>query len=130
MPPRWPPSEIGWRSLPTTSPTHIPHARRQQVLFATAWENAIGVPSADGQGYRGVQVVGVQADPSELPRVFQPNHPNADDDGFVTMPNVKLPNEMVDLITASRSYEANLKSLRMFRRMVEQALSLLRGLGS
>lgn len=77
-----------------------------------------------------MQVVGVQADPSELPRVFQPNHPNADDDGFVTMPNVKLPNEMVDLITASRSYEANLKSLRMFRRMVEQALSLLRGLGS
>lgn len=47
---------------------------------------------------------------------------------MVEMPNVRLPHEMVDLLTASRSYEANLKSLKMFRQMAEQALGLLRGL--
>ena len=44
------------------------------------------------------------------------------------MPNVKIPHEMVDMMTASRAYEANLKSLQTFRQLAEQALSLLRGI--
>ena len=56
-----------------------------------------------------------------------PGHPNADEKGNVKMPNVKLPNEMVDLITASRSYEANLKALTSFKQMIEQTLTLLQG---
>jgi flagellar basal-body rod protein FlgC len=71
-------------------------------------------------------VVGIQPDSSELPRIYQPGHPDADAEGFVTMPNVRPPMEMVDLITASRAYEANLQALRNFRQMAEQALSLLR----
>ncbi|MCP4510603.1 MAG: flagellar basal body rod protein FlgC, partial [Fuerstiella sp.] len=55
--------------------------------------------------------------------------PDAGADGYVVMPNVTLPHEMVDLVTASRAYEANLKSMESFRQMAEQALSLLRGLG-
>ncbi|MCA9187138.1 MAG: flagellar basal body rod protein FlgC, partial [Planctomycetales bacterium] len=55
-----------------------------------------------------------------------PGHPDADARGFVVMPNVKPANEMVDLITASRSYEANLQALRSLRTMAESALSLLR----
>jgi len=62
-----------------------------------------------------------------LPQVYRPGHPDADQDGFVTMPNVKPANEMVDLITASRAYEANLRTLRTFREMTEQALQVLRG---
>jgi flagellar basal-body rod protein FlgC len=99
--------------------------RRQQIIFATALQSALASSSAGSLG--GVQVVGIQPDMSELPRVYNPGHPEADKDGFVTMPNVKLPNEMVDLMTASRAYEANLKALRTFRKMAEQALSLLRG---
>ena len=45
----------------------------------------------------------------------------------VTLPNVKLPTEMVDMMTAARAYEANLKSLQVFRNMTEQSLSLLKG---
>ena len=63
----------------------------------------------------------------ELPQVYQPGHPDADADGYVTMPNVQTATEMVDLITASRAYEANLRVLRTYREMVEQSLSLLRG---
>jgi len=108
----------------TRTPTGGPY-RRQHVVFATAYDEAAGA----ARGLGGVRVLGIEPDRSELPRVYQPGHPDADEDGFVTMPNVKLPNEMVDLITASRAYEANLRALRSFRRMVEQALSLLRGNG-
>ena len=77
----------------------------------------------------GVQVLGITTDDSPLPRVLDPGHPDAGADGYVVMPNVTLPHEMVDLVTASRAYEANLKSMESFRQMAEQALSLLRGLG-
>ena len=46
---------------------------------------------------------------------------------MVRLPNVQLPNEMIDLITASRSYEANLRAITLYREMVEQTLSLLNG---
>ena len=98
--------------------------RRQQVVFAALMVQAGAASDSRGGG---VRVVGVEADSSPLPRLYQPEHPHADQDGFVTYPNVKLPNEMVDLITASRAYESNLRALRTFRRMVENTLSLLRG---
>ena len=76
----------------------------------------------------GVRVVGVESDMSELPEIYDPGHPDANEDGYVQMPNVKIPHEMVDMMTASRAYEANLKSLQTFRQLAEQALSLLRGI--
>jgi len=100
--------------------------RRQQLVFATTLDEMGRDPSVGGLG--GVQVVGQESDMSELPVVYNPGHPDADPEtGLVMMPNVKLPNEMVDLITASRSYEANLKALTSFKQMVEQTLRLLRG---
>ncbi len=57
-------------------------------------------------------------------RVRQPGHPDADKDGYVTYPNVNPIFEMTDLLSASRSYEANMQSSRTFRQMIEQALGL------
>ena len=91
--------------------------RRQEVLFA---------PVVKGADSGGVQINGIANDESELPQVYRPGHPDADAQGMVTMPNVALPNEMVDLITASRAYEANLRAIRTFREMAEQTLSTLR----
>lgn len=98
--------------------------RRQEVVFAELVGRAgsTGTPSLGG-----VEAVDIVEDPSELPRVHMPGHPEADADGFVRMPNVNLPVEMVNLITAARAYEANLKAAQTFRQMNEQALSLLRG---
>jgi len=101
--------------------------RRQQVVFATALQSALSGSASGAGSLGGVRVVGIQPDLSEFHIVRNPGHPDADGDGNVTMPNVKLPNEMVDLMTASRAYEANLKALRTYRKMAEQALSLLRG---
>jgi flagellar basal-body rod protein FlgC len=101
--------------------------RRQNVVFASAFNSALSRNDTSGESLLGVRVAGIQEDPSELPQVYRPGHPDADADGFLTMPNVKPANEMVDLITASRAYEANLRTLRTFREMTEQALNVLRG---
>lgn len=58
--------------------------------------------------------------------MYSPGHPDADAEGFVRMPNVQLPLEMVSLLTAARAYEANLRAAQTFRQMNEQALNLLR----
>jgi len=93
--------------------------RRREVVFRAV---------QDGQGrLGGVQVVGIQQDPAPLPKRLAPGHRDADEEGYVTETNVKPALEMVNLITASRSYEANLRALRTFREMAEQALALLRG---
>ncbi|MBX3444692.1 MAG: flagellar basal body rod protein FlgC [Planctomyces sp.] len=99
--------------------------RRQQVVFANALEHAT---SANAQSHlKGVQVGDIVEDESELPSVYLPGHPDANGEGFVQYPNVQMAREMVDLMTASRAYEANLKSLQAFKTMTEQSLALLKG---
>lgn len=98
--------------------------RRRQVVFQAMLDDVDSEESSGRMG--GVRVLGVESDPSEFPRVYQPGHPDADAEGFVRMPNVSMANEMVDLITANRGYEANLRVLRSYREMVQQALTLLR----
>lgn len=106
----------------TRGPDGEPY-RRQLLLFS-----AVQSAGEGAQGMQGVRVDGLQEDPTPFVEVPNPGHPHADPEtGLLRMPNVKLPTEMVDLITASRSYEANLKALTLFKEMVEQTLSLLRG---
>ncbi|SFI25924.1 flagellar basal body rod protein FlgC [Planctomicrobium piriforme] len=104
--------------------------RRQQVLFSAVMDQALGTSMAGGNGnlpsLGGVHVSGIVNDETPLEKVFNPSHPDANDEGYVEMPNVKLPTEMIDLMTASRAYEANIKSLQTFRQMTEQALALMR----
>jgi flagellar basal-body rod protein FlgC len=99
--------------------------RRQDVVFAEVLGAASGPSGTPLLG--GVQAVELVEDQTELPRVYMPGHPDADAEGFVRMPNVQLPIEMVNLLTASRAYEANLRAAQTFRQMNEQALGLLRG---
>ncbi|MBY0458510.1 MAG: flagellar basal body rod protein FlgC [Gemmataceae bacterium] len=97
--------------------------RRQDVVFAEVLADTPG----GGVALGGVRAVELVEDPTELPRVHNPGHPDADAEGFVRMPNVQLPVEMVNLLTAARAYEANLKAAQTFRQMNEQALAILRG---
>ena len=122
--------EVVANNIANANSTRTPEGeayRRQQVIFSAAYDDVLGQGVGKGQNLSGVQVVGIQPDASELPQIYQPGHPDADASGYVTMPNVQLPIEMVDLMTASRGYEANLRVLRSFREMAERALSLLRG---
>jgi flagellar basal-body rod protein FlgC len=100
--------------------------RRQDVVFSAALNNKLAntIPGREKLG--GVEIHGVVEDKTNLPKVFEPGHPDAAEDGFVEMPNVFLPVEMVNLMTASRAYEANLTVLNNFRQMADQSLSLIR----
>ena len=97
--------------------------RRKEVVFSTVYDESLGLRE-DGPP-SGVQAEVVDAEVKELPRVYDPSHPHADENGYVTKPAISIVDEMVDLVTANRSYEANLKVMRAFRQMAEQALSLL-----
>ena len=102
--------------------------RRQDVVFAAVLDDQIGGRRKAGEhNFAGVRVVDIVDDPSETPRIFSPGHPDADSEGFLRMPNVQIPLEMVNLMTANRAYEANLKVLQAFRQQAENALSILRG---
>jgi flagellar basal-body rod protein FlgC len=101
--------------------------RRQDVVFATVLNDYVRGRGRQAGASGGVRVLGVVDDLSELPRIHNPGHPDADPQGYVLMPNVQLPLEMVNLMTANRAYEANLKVLQAFRQQAEQALLLLRG---
>lgn len=124
--------EVAANNIANANSTRTPQGgpyQRQQIVFSAAYDAALGTGTRGASRLGGVKVVGIQEDPSEMPQVYQPGHPDADANGMVTMPNVKLPSEMVDLVTASRAYEANLRALRTCRDMTEQTLSLLRGTG-
>jgi flagellar basal-body rod protein FlgC len=124
--------EVVANNIANANSTRTPQGgayRRQQVVFSSAYDAALGNGTRGAGNLCGVQIVGIESDAAELPQVYQPGHPDADANGMVTMPNVKLPTEMVDLITASRAYEANLRALRTCREMTEQTLALLRGTG-
>jgi flagellar basal-body rod protein FlgC len=75
---------------------------------------------------RGVQVAGITEDSTPLKTVYDPGHPDADARGYVQMPNVEPVEEMVDLITASRSYEANVTAMQTAKSMFSKTLELLR----
>ena len=73
---------------------------------------------------QGVLVEGVYEDPTPFKRVYDPAHPDADQDGYVAMPNVNTVTEMVNLINASRSYEANVTAVDASKRMAMKALEI------
>ena len=99
--------------------------RRQAVVFSSVLSKESGL--ADTERLQGVKAVGIEPDSTEFPVVYNPGHPHADAQGMVRLSNVKIPHEMVDLITSSRSYEANAKAVSLFKEMVEQTLNLLQG---
>jgi flagellar basal-body rod protein FlgC len=74
----------------------------------------------------GVVVAGIVSDSSPARRVYDPGHPDADKNGYVTLPNVNPVTEMVDLITASRGYEANVTAMNAAKQMFTKTFDVLR----
>lgn len=74
----------------------------------------------------GVRVAEVFEDPGDFIPVYNPSHPDADEDGYVLMPNVDRAEETIDLMAASRSYEANITALNIIKTMAMKAAELNR----
>jgi flagellar basal-body rod protein FlgC len=73
-----------------------------------------------------VEVAAIQTDERDLRRVYDPGNPDADSDGYVMMPNVDTVTEMVDLISASRAYEANVTAMQTAKQLFARTLDILR----
>ncbi|MDW7651573.1 MAG: flagellar basal body rod protein FlgC [Bacillota bacterium] len=94
--------------------------RRKSAIFTETLDRAKGT----GQG---VKVLAVTEDKSDPRLVYEPEHPDANAEGYVAYPNVNIVQEMVDMITATRAYEANVTSLNASKSMFLKALEIGRG---
>jgi flagellar basal-body rod protein FlgC len=110
-----------------------PYRRKEVVLsevqsggFGAQLAKAVGAGSASGSEPGGVEVAGITQDQTPGKLVYDPGHPDADAKGYVRMPNVDTVAEMVDLISASRAYEANVTAMNAAKQMFSKTLDLLR----
>jgi flagellar basal-body rod protein FlgC len=108
-----------------------PYRRKEVVLreipqsgFGAQLSSAIGVGTGKGAG--GVEVAQIAADKTAGKLVYDPGNPDANAQGYVTMPNVDTVTEMVDLIDSSRAYEANVTAMQASKQMFSKTLDLLR----
>lgn len=97
--------------------------QRQQVVFETLL-NQQSAANGKALGEAGVQVARIEKDQRPPRMIFNPGHKDADAKGMVAMPNINIHEEMADLITASRTFEANLAVVRNARTMALQTLSI------
>lgn len=97
--------------------------RRQQVVFESVLSSAMNA-GPGGVSPQSVRVARVEVDQRPPNLVYNPGHPDADPNGMVAMPNVNSSQEMVDLIAASRSFEANLAVVKTARSMALQSLGI------
>ena len=107
----------------TRGPDGLPY-QRKTVSFETELVRRIGGSTAGGASLQSVHIGKIANDTSTGARVFDPQHPDASADGYVTMPNVNMAFEMVDLMSASRAYEANLSVIKNSRQMAMKALEI------
>lgn len=97
---------------------------RKIAVFQENLDKALGNDKKLGEDLLGVKAVKIEEDKSPLRTVYNPSHPDANAEGYVTMPNVNPLNEMADMISATRSYEANVDALNAMKGMYSKALEI------
>jgi flagellar basal-body rod protein FlgC len=100
--------------------------RRKVVVLQEASASRFGRTLDGAMNGQGVKVTQIAQDATPNRLVYDPGHPDADPRGYVSMPNVQPVTEMVDLITASRGYEANVTVMQTAKQMFSKTLELLR----
>lgn len=118
-------------NIANANTTHAPGGgafKRQLVVFGEKAGDAEQAPGAESTTTSGggVQALGIVNDNSPDRLVFDPSNPDADARGYVHYPNVSVVKEMVDMMAASRAYEANVSAIQESRNMTNAALNLLR----
>lgn len=100
--------------------------RRRQVVFESADTGGPFAAVFERQLAGGVRVAEVVPDLREPDRRYQPGHPDADAAGYVAYPRIRPAEEMVDLLTASRGYQANVSAMSAIKDMIQRSIELLR----
>lgn len=101
-----------------------PYIRKIAVFQESLQQELDKTTGTYKDNFKGVKAVGIVDDSSPLRRVYDPAHPDADQEGYVTMPNVNILNEMADMIASTRAYEANVNSMNAIKNMFSKALEI------
>lgn len=103
--------------------------RRKDVVFeertdSNSFSSYLSDAASKISGGQGVRVAKIAEDSSDFKKVYDPGNPDADTDGYVSMPNVDVVTEMVNMISSTRSYEANVTSINATKSMALKALEI------
>lgn len=112
----------------TRTPAGGPYRRKVVVFESREPENGFQGILSRAMGQReiggGVRVVRISEDNSPLKMMYDPNHPDANEQGYVVMPNVNIVTEMVNMISATRAYEANITAVKSSKDIAFKALEI------
>ena len=117
-------------STPRARPEGGPFRRKDVSLspmgttFGETLAGLSGEDAENGTVHGGVQVAGIVLDSRPFKRVYQPGHPDADAQGYVSMPNIDTVTEMVDMMGATRAYEANVAAVGAVKGMAMKAMEI------
>jgi len=105
--------------------------RRKDAIFTTqdvgsAFSSELNAQLGAGQPLTGVAVAGISVDQSAPEKRYMPGHPDADADGYVSIPKVNPAEDMVDLVAANRGYQANVSAMSAVKDMIQKSIDLLK----
>jgi len=106
--------------------SNVANARTTDVGNGKPYRRLEATFETEDNDISGVNLDEIFTDMSDFPRIYDPGNPNADEHGYVSMPNVNVPIEMMNLTIATRAYQANAAILKRYQQMVETTLELLR----
>lgn len=108
----------------TSTPEGGPYKKKSVYFQSVPLSFADQLNSTMNKASQGVAVTKIIEDETPPKKVYNPSHPDADADGYVAMPNVSVVEEMVDMMSATRSYQANATAIKMAKRMALKALDI------
>ncbi len=108
----------------TSTPEGGPYKKKSVYFQSTPTSFDKHLDSALRGSAQGVAVTKIIEDPDPPRKVYNPSHPDAVEDGYVDMPNVDVLKEMVDMMSATRSYQANVTTIQSAKRMAQKALEI------
>jgi flagellar basal-body rod protein FlgC len=112
----------------TRTPEGGPYRRKDAVFASQEQDSPFSAvfQTEIGRGVTGVQISQIVEDTSEPEKRYVPGHPDADKDGYVSFPNIKPVEDMVDLMSATRSYQANVSAIAAVKDMIQRSIDLMR----
>lgn len=112
----------------TRTPEGGPYKRKDAVFSSQALSGSFAAALMDvsGEGPSGVSVAEITIDSTEPERRYLPGHPDADPQGYVSFPHINPAEEMVDLMSASRGYQANVAAITSVKDMIARSIDLFR----
>ena len=113
----------------TRTPEGGPYRRKDAIFTTDQVGSAFGSEldaQLGGQGSTGVRVAGISVDKSEPEKRYMPGHPDADANGYVAFPKMNPAEDMVDLMSANRSYQANVAAMSAVKDMIQKSIDLLK----